>query len=191
MKFLPKNIDYLRIGNKRQSDAYLAINELNIFNILEKFNPILAGTIPLEIDIDSSDLDLICESSDLLEFQSTLKFYFGNMDSFDTYIPKVRDIPTIVATFKFYNFTFEIFCQSVPVENQFAVIHLKIEERLLRLSGDHVKEKIRNLKKQGMKTELAFATYFKIKGDPYEELAKMADYTDQQLIDMIDKIFQS
>ena len=175
MKFIPKNIDYLRSGNKRQKSAYAVISKLDIFNKLEKFNPILAGTIPLDIDIDSSDLDIICESSDLKEFESTIKFHFGSLNSFNSYILNVREVPSVIASFEIYNFTFEIFCQSVPVQNQYAVIHLNIEDRLLRLSGNAAKENIRNLKRQGIKTEPAFAIYFKITGDPYVELAKIAN----------------
>ena len=64
---------------------------------------------------------------------------------------------------------------------QFAVIHLNIEARLLNLAGPLAKNSIRQLKQQGIKTEPAFATYFNITGDPYYELAKLANYTDQEL----------
>jgi hypothetical protein len=188
MKFIPKDIDYLICGNKRQKEAYNAIDKLDIFKKLEKFNPVLAGTIPLEIDIDSSDLDIICESSDLKEFESIIKLHFGSLHSFNSYTLNVRGVPSVITSFEVHGFTFEIFCQSVTVQNQYAVIHLNIEARLLRLSDDAAKENIRNLKLQGIKTELAFAIYFKIAGDPYVELAKMANLTYQQLQNMIDEL---
>lgn len=185
MKFIPKNIDYLLSGNSRQKKAYDAINKLDLFKNLEKFNPILAGTIPLDIDIDTSDLDIICESSNLNEFESTVKVLYGEQSAFCSNILSVQGVASLVASFQASNFTFEIFCQSVPVEKQYGVIHLNIEDRLLRLAGNVANENIRKLKQQGIKTEPAFAIYFKISGDPYVELANMANLTDQQLLQFI------
>lgn len=186
MYFIPKNIDYLISGNARQKKAYIAISELGIFNMLEKFTPILAGTIPLDIDTSSSDLDIICESSDLVEFATILKINYGSLKNFKSNTKIVRGIPSTVTSFEVNDFSFEIFCQSVPVEKQCAVIHLNIEARLLDLSGTFAKESIRQLKQQGIKTEPAFAMYFKIAGDLYDELAKLANCTEQQLQKFID-----
>jgi hypothetical protein len=191
MKFTPVNIDYLLDGNERQKRAYVAISEIGILTKLEKFNPTLAGTLPLDIDTASSDLDIICESSNLKEFESTIKFHYENLKAFKSYTSKIREIPSFIASFKANDFTFEIFCQSVAVEKQYAFIHLNIEARLLSLSGPLARESIRRLKLQGIKTEPAFAIHFKIQGDPYVELAKLADCTDQQLQWMIDKLDKS
>lgn len=35
------NINYLKFGNTKQKRAYETLNEINIFNILKKFSPIL------------------------------------------------------------------------------------------------------------------------------------------------------
>ncbi|REC53934.1 DUF4269 domain-containing protein, partial [Chryseobacterium piscium] len=43
-------LDYLKIGNKKQKRAYEVLTKYKIFEVLEYYSPILAGTIPIEID---------------------------------------------------------------------------------------------------------------------------------------------
>lgn len=58
------SIDYLKTGNERQSRAHEAILESRIFSELASFTPVLCGTIPIEVDIEESDLDIIMEVHD-------------------------------------------------------------------------------------------------------------------------------
>jgi len=190
MNFISKNINDLQFGNERQKKAYFVMQHLNIFNKLSKYSPFLAGTIPLDIDLDSSDLDIICESIDLADFHSTLKFHFGELESFTSYTLNIRDVPTQIVSFQTLGFEFEFFCQPVPVIKQYAYQHFLVEARLLNFVGFKAHEQIRILKRQGIKTEPAFAMYFNIDGDPYEELAKMIDFTDEQLKSIIDLSIQ-
>jgi len=178
----------LQHGNPRQKQAFAALQETDIFSKLSRFSPTLAGTIPLDVDIETSDLDIICQSSDLQEFESTVKKYFQHFMSFECKTEKVRDEPSFIARFQSSGFDLEIFCQAVAIEKQFAVLHLNIEARLLHMAGPSAKESIRKLKQSGLKTEPAFAKYFKISGDPYEELAKMASWTELQLQQFVMKL---
>jgi hypothetical protein len=54
-------IDYLKEGNDRQKKAYEVLLKYKIFEKLSNYSPLLAGTVPIEIDIEGSDLDIICE----------------------------------------------------------------------------------------------------------------------------------
>ena len=54
-------IDYLENGNEKQKRAYKVLSKYQIFEKLKDYSPILAVTIPIEIDIEGSDLDIICE----------------------------------------------------------------------------------------------------------------------------------
>jgi hypothetical protein len=54
-------IDYLKNGNAKQRRAYEVLTKHKLFEKLKYYPPILAGTIPIEIDIEGSDLDIICE----------------------------------------------------------------------------------------------------------------------------------
>ena len=79
-------LDYLKIGNERQKRAYEVLTKYRIFEVLEHYSPILAGTIPIEIDIEGSDLDIICEVEDKIEFE---KFLVKNFSEFDLKIEKI------------------------------------------------------------------------------------------------------
>ncbi|WP_050009687.1 DUF4269 domain-containing protein [Flavobacterium sp. B17] len=54
-------INYLKTGNQKQKRAYEILTKYRIFEKLKDFSPLLAGTIPIEIDTEESDLDIICE----------------------------------------------------------------------------------------------------------------------------------
>jgi hypothetical protein len=51
-------IEYLKTGNPRQIRAYEVLIQNKIFFNLAEFDPVLAGTIPINIDIENSDLDI-------------------------------------------------------------------------------------------------------------------------------------
>ncbi|QCR22318.1 DUF4269 domain-containing protein [Pontibacter sp. SGAir0037] len=55
-----ENIEYLKNGNSRQKQAYCILSEKGILSKLKIFDPILVETIPIDIDIENSDLDIIC-----------------------------------------------------------------------------------------------------------------------------------
>lgn len=59
----------------------------------------------------------------------------------------------------------EVFAQARPVRAQRARRHLVAERRLLEAAGEGGAEKIRRLKRRGVKTEPAFAEYFTLPGD--------------------------
>ena len=75
----------------------------------------------------------------------------------------------------------EIFAQEIPVTKQVAYRHFLTEERLLKLGGPLFKEKILTLRKEGLKTEPAFAKALNLAGDPFEELLKLQTYSNNDL----------
>ncbi len=56
-----------------------------------------------------------------------------------------------------------------------------VESRLLTLYGNDFKNKVIKLKKEGMKTEPAFASLLNLKGNPYKELLLFENYTDEEI----------
>lgn len=48
----------------RQRQAHETLSALRIFDVLAKYRPVLTGTVPLGLDVDSSDLDIVCEAQD-------------------------------------------------------------------------------------------------------------------------------
>ena len=80
-----KDIEYLKHGNDQQKLAYSEIVKLDIFEKFKKYNPILTGTIPIEIDLPESDLDIICQCENHKEFSEFLSEQFGDKTGFKMY----------------------------------------------------------------------------------------------------------
>ncbi len=176
------DLSYLGRGTIRQKAAWEAIQQTNIMEVLSDYHPVLAGTIPLDIDVVQSDLDIICESHDLEQFEQAVRTAFGCLPGFEVTHLDVNSTPTCVISFFTAGFWFELFAQPVAVEKQNAYRHMDIEARLLDIGGLDAYKHIRTLKQSGIKTEPAFARYFHIPGDdPYEALLQLEPLTDQEL----------
>jgi hypothetical protein len=175
------DLTYLLSGTPRQRQAYAVIEGLGLFRDLAAYTPALAGTVPLDIDIEGSDLDVICRAKDLEEFNGRVRRLYAHQEAFGLSRQRVRGVESVVARFWYDGWSFELFAQDVPVAEQYACLHLLVEERLLRLGGAAARDAIRELKRQDLKTEPAFARYFGIAGDPYEELARLARAGDEEL----------
>lgn len=181
------NHEYLAVGNKKQRRAYEVLQELQIFNSLKKYTPVLVGTIPIDIDIESSDLDIICEVYDFELFQTEAQKHFSHCLDYCVKLKEVNRVPRMVINFTYGGFLFELFAQPIPVNKQNGYRHMVIEHRLLMLGGLHVRDEIVKLKKMGYKTEPAFAHYFQFEGDPYETLLQLGELRDEELLQLITK----
>lgn len=162
-----EHLDYLMEGNDRQKMAYRVLTHHNIFKKLEHFDPVLAGTIPIQVDIEESDLDIICCFADPEDFCTKIMAAFGHQKNFKLNELPYTIKPAVVANFELENFAIEIFGQNVPTKQQFAYRHLMVEHRLLQKHGEAFRQQIIRLKKQGYKTEPAFAVALGLSGDPY------------------------
>jgi hypothetical protein len=176
-----KNYSYLKEGNEKQQNAYEVLKKLDIFNTLKDFSPILVGTIPINIDIESSDLDIICEVYNFEKFQEIIDINYSKHNKFhiNSYIANNEKILTI--GFYVDNMEIEIYAQSLETYKQNGYRHMMIEDRILKLGGERARDKIIKLKKEGLKTEPAFARYLGIDGNPYDELLKLKKYSDKEI----------
>jgi hypothetical protein len=165
-----ENISYLNSGNPKQRLAYEVLTKHCIFEKLREFEPLLTGTIPIAIDIEGSDLDVICCFSDAGYFMNLIRNEFGSQERFT--IRQIDSISAVVASFVLDNFKIELFGQALPVKQQFAYRHMLIEQRLLERYGEIFRKKVIELKEKGYKTEPAFALLLGLEGNPYEELLK-------------------
>lgn len=161
-----ETIDYLQKGNYKQQQAYATLSDHKILSTLEAYDPILVGTIPINIDIESSDLDIICCFTDQEAFYNFVSDSFANKKNF-TIRKKFSATPAIVANFIVDDFEIEIFGQSIPTKQQLAYRHMLIEHSLLTKYGETLRQEIIQLKRQGYKTEPAFAKALNLTGDPY------------------------
>lgn len=169
-------IDYLKTGNDRQRKVYEVLTKCKIFEKLEFYSPILAGTIPIEIDIEGSDLDIICEVDLRFEEDFLDDLMFSNFIPENTEVkvdyPIINGERCIVLNFILENFPIEIFGQNKPTIQQNAYLHMIAEYKILQEKGEEFKQKIIDLKKQGMKTEPAFGILLQLE-NPYEDLLKI------------------
>lgn len=161
------NPDYLLLGSSKQRLVYQALHESKLLHHLSGYNPILAGTIPIGIDVEGSDLDIICEVYDFDEFAQLLRAKFSCQEGFSLRSTSAYDLGAVVCKFIYDGFEVEIFGQALPTKQQNAYRHMLIEYKVLQKYGDSAREEIRRLKRQGMKTEPAFAKYLGLLGDPY------------------------
>jgi hypothetical protein len=183
-----RDLTYLLDGTATQQAAYHTLEALRVFALLRAFDPVLAGTIPLDIDIPRSDLDIVCYATDVDAFAQHLHDTFGHCDTFVLQRTMMDGLPTVIAQFTAQGFPIEIFGQPCPVTEQQAVRHMVVEERLLRHGGAEVRRHIRHLKSQGRKTEPAFAAVFRLPGDPYQTLLQLAELGEEELVSVITSV---
>ena len=137
---------------------------------LAKYNPLLAGTIPIEIDISSSDLDIVCYVLDYKSFSDKLIDLFGKQVGFKIKTKLINKVITTIANFQGTHFPIEIFGQAIPSKKQNAFRHMLIEHKILQEKDSIFTQKIIHLEKSGIKTEPAFAQLLGLKGNPYHLL---------------------
>lgn len=163
-------IEYLKSGNSKQIKAYEILTHHNVLLSLEEFNPILVGTIPINIDIENSDLDIICHCQNKANFIAKLNFYFGSEKQFTLQETQINNEETVIANFKLADFEIEIFGQNISTQNQNGYKHMMIEHQILQSKDENFRLKIIYLKQKGHKTEPAFGLLLGLKNDPYTEL---------------------
>lgn len=161
-------LDYLISGSDKQKRAHRVLTDNQVLEKLKQYDPILTGTIPISIDIETSDLDIICRFTDATSFQDYLAQQFGHEKDFKTFTPKHPG--AIAATFILEDFLIEIFGQLIPTQQQAAYRHMLVEYKILEEKGEPFRQQIIELKKQGYKTEPAFGKLLGITGNVYEEL---------------------
>ncbi|QRA42276.1 DUF4269 domain-containing protein [Chryseobacterium cucumeris] len=166
-------IDYLRNGNERQKKAYELLTKHRFFEKLKEYSPILAGTVPIEIDIAGSDLDIIFEVDLRFEedFLDDLMFSRFIPHDVDVEYPIINGEKCMTLNFVLDGFPIEIFGQNKPTIQQNAYLHMMAEYKILQEKGEEFKQKIIELKKQGIKTEPAFGLLLGLE-NPYEDLLK-------------------
>jgi hypothetical protein len=164
------NIAYLKGGTSRQRQAYEVLTQYQIIDKLVDYTPILAGTVPINIDIKNSDLDIICCFANENEFDYHVQQQFSNFSEFTIKHTTVNGQETVIANLMADGWEIEIFGQLIPVKQQAAYRHMLIEHHLLKYYGEAFRLKIVSLKEQGYKTEPAFAKALNLKGDPYQAL---------------------
>ncbi|MBF6614232.1 MAG: DUF4269 domain-containing protein [Chloroflexi bacterium] len=181
------NISSLLKGTARQMDAYHALLNLALFSVLRDYSPALVGAIPLDIDVEESGLGIICEAQDLEAFARRVADAYKKRRDFNIHPETISGMPSVVARFTSGGFNIEITGQPKPVTEQSAYRLMLVEARLLEIGGSRARNAIRELKRDGLKTEPAFAQYFDLEGDPCASLLQLSSLSEDALGDAVRK----
>lgn len=172
IKFHHSSLNSVITVEKNQS-IWSALVSSNILNILEVYDPLVAGTFPLGLETSQSDLDILVFSDNLVTMEKLLAQHFGDCDQFKLSRETVDDLATLICQFEFQSVPFEVFVQNKPTVKQTAYRHFQIEERLLKKGGESFRNAVMKERLAGLKTEPAFAKVLGLQGDPYLELLKL------------------
>ncbi|WP_168198715.1 DUF4269 domain-containing protein [Nesterenkonia sp. NBAIMH1] len=164
--------DYLRKGNSRQQRAARTLDQLPLDSMPQVEEWALAGTVPLDIDLPNSDLDILISTSQPAKVRDDLTTCFSHRSDFSSWAHG-REAGAWCAAFTMGTYPIEFFIQPTPVRKQRAFRHLVAEYVLLTRHGEEFREQIRQLKSSGMKTEPAFAAVLGLRGDPYLALLEL------------------
>ncbi|CAM3610738.1 DUF4269 domain-containing protein [Flavobacterium chungbukense] len=164
------NISYLKTGNQKQQSAFAVLTKYRVLENLTDFDPILVGTIPINIDIENSDLDIICYWKDKVEFIEKIKVLFAPQNNFSIRENLINNQESVIANFHIDDFEIEIFGQNIPTQAQNGYRHMLIEAQILHSKGEKFRLEVIKLKENGIKTEPAFGLLLGLNGNVYEEL---------------------
>ena len=178
------DISYLASGTDRQKKAFDTLTRHRILDHLSSCSPVLVSTVCVDLDIEGSDLDIICRHENLSGFKRLVNGRFGSYPCFKQWMRSSAS-EEIVTSFYADDFEIEIFSSTVPVEEQFAYRHLKLMERTLKIGGGTLRQKVKALKRSGLKTEPAFAKILGLSGDPYLAFLGLEKLNEDQLSELI------
>ena len=172
-----RGLDHLRAVSPRGQKAADLVGRYGVLRTLSAFDPLVVGTLPINLDIEGSDLDILCHCPDPDGFSDHARAAFHHFDRFSLHCrPATRNIGiSSVVRFVLEGLPVEIFATGTPSECQFGFRHMLVEARLLYLLGPQLSEEIRKMKRAGFKTEPAFASCLELGGESYLVLDEMYD----------------
>jgi hypothetical protein len=161
-----------------------ALAACGVLEVLAPFDPHIAGTPPLGLDVPGSDIDVLCFAPDARSFTETVWHAFSAAPAFAArqWIDPPR---SVVASFEAAGWRIELYGEAIPVEQQRGWRHFAVERRLLTLGGDGLRAAVRTLRQRGMKTEPAFTAALGLSGDPYLALLELGAQGDQTLMSVL------
>jgi hypothetical protein len=161
-----------------------AINALNILSDLADFDPHVAGTLPLGLQTNGSDIDILCSSDDLDSLTERVWSLYAAESGFRMWRWASAGRP-VVASFEAHGWEFEIFGSTEPVEHQQGWRHFEVERRLLLLAGEPLRSRVMKLRQAGFKTEPAFWSALNRSGSAYCGMLSFHNFSDDHLAEIL------
>jgi len=157
-----------------------------LFRELDAFHPALVGTYPLGLQVEGSDLDIVCACSDLDSFERSVRDSVMALGVTDVQVERLA-LPAVVVAFSWEGTAIEVFGEVRDVSAQAGFRHLMIEGQLLVCGGRALRERVRALKRAGTKTEPAFAQVLGLDGDPYAALLELERWPPERLRRLVER----
>ncbi|MEP7452306.1 DUF4269 domain-containing protein [Phyllobacterium sp. SB3] len=166
---------------------HVALERMQLLQLLHAFDPRVAGTPPLGIAVETSDIDVLCHLTDQAAFMDVIRNIVSPLEDFriEQWVHGARPI---IAAFHGEGWEFEIFACPEPVDEQAGWRHFCIEARLLHLGGAAFRDRVMELRRSGLKTEPAFAIALSLTGDPYNALLELEALADDVLAERLTAI---
>lgn len=168
--------------NRRLDRVQEMLSRNGILPLLRPYRATMAGSIPIGLDTDESDVDVLCEIQNPGAFLDEMTKLFGTRPGFSVHLKTDAIPPAVVCRFTVEGLPVEIFGQALPVTAQRGFRHMVAEQRLLAAGGDRVRNALMALRARGAKTEPAFGELFGL-DDPYEFLLGIAEWPDEAVRD--------
>jgi len=165
-------------------DFEQVVQNLSLLDRLYEFDPFIIGTPQLGIELKNSDIDIACSAEDLARFKRVTSTEFSNFDGFQCRNSNWQNENSVIVQFHAYDWDIELFCQTIPTNQQWGVRHFNIEQRLLNIEPK-LRGVVQRLKQHGLKTEPAFARVLGLPGDPYSSILELENMSDDELAHMI------
>lgn len=182
------------INLESNKEVFKMLQSSNIFEKLKDYSPIIAGTFPLGIHNNHSDMDILLQASSLKDFQSIVKQLFLIEEEFKEEFKEefvhINGLDTYIINFLLDGIPIELFIQDKDPVTQVAYRHFLIEEQLLNVGGSRLKERIHFYRNRGMKTEPAFAKALNMTNkDSFNGLLELEGKSDIELKKIVDLSF--
>lgn len=151
-----------------------------VLELLARFDPRVAGTLPLGVSLPGSDIDILCHAPEPDEVADRLWEARERLPGLvlRRWISEGRPL---VATFAIDRWPAEVFASPAEVERQAGWRHFAVERRLLELAGEPLRQRVLELRRAGAGTEPAFAAALGLQGDPYAALYRLSLAPDAEL----------
>lgn len=163
-----------------RGDFRAALRSSAVLERLAAFDPHVAGTLPLGVEVEDSDVDVLCCALHPAQFAKVLWENFSECDGFAVH-QWAGGERAVVARFDWQGWPFEVFGSTQPVREQRGWRHFEVERRLLALGGERLRAAVLAERRAGLKTEPAFARVLGLTGDPYEALLALQSLADRDL----------
>lgn len=165
----------------KKKRAQLLIHESEVLVHLARFSPVVVSTIFADLDTDTSDIDIVCTYRTQADFQATFQEAFQDKPGYNL----KPGHGCVIGRFKQAEFTIEVYASSIPSREQLAYRHFVIMQRLSKLGGNQFQERVRALKRDGMKTEQAITKILGLRGDAHTSILQVAGWSNHRIIEVM------